>query len=115
MLFVISNTIDFTSFTGSKVNRCPTIRILDGRKVKLVERKKAAELFSGEDGIKLLQELGKKSIVHEDEIVKKKLPTPYQQPSAEEIKRIKLKIQNAKTLTEIQQLEQQLQGGIVDF
>lgn len=95
--------------------RCPSIRILDGRRVRESERNKAAQLFSGPQGMELLEELGKKSVVNEEEIVKKKRPTPYQQPSEDEKKRIKLAIKNAKTLNEIAQLEQQLAGGVVEF
>ena len=112
---LISSITDCTLSTGTvELNSCPSIRILDGRKVKESERKKAMQLFSGPQGMELLAELGKKSVVNEEDIAKKR-PTPYQQPSEEEKKRIKLAIKNAKTLNEIAQLEQQLAGGVVEF
>jgi U2 small nuclear ribonucleoprotein A' len=96
------------------IHKCPSIRILDFRRVTEVERKRSRELFNNEQGLVLLQELSKKAVVNDDEILKKKA-TPYQQPSSLEQKRIRDAIKNAKTLQEIAMLEQQLAGGIVHF
>jgi U2 small nuclear ribonucleoprotein A' len=95
------------------IHKIPSVRILDFRKVTPMERKQVRELFKG-DGLKLLEELGKKSVVNEKEILKKKA-TPYMQQSQADQKKIREAIKNAKTLNEIQILEQQLAGGVVNF
>lgn len=95
------------------IHKIPSVRILDFRKVSAMERKQVRELFKG-DGLNLLQELGKKSVVNDEEILKKKA-TPYMQPNQSEQNRIREAIKNAKTLNEIAILEQQLAGGVVNF
>ncbi|KAF2121117.1 U2 small nuclear ribonucleoprotein A [Lophiotrema nucula] len=95
--------------------RIPSVRFLDFAKVTTVERRKAEELFgSAEEPTELAtQIMGVKSkgfavptyANGEGEKVKERIWT------AEETKKMKLAIQNAKTFAEVTRLEKALQEG----
>lgn len=100
------------------LHRCPKLRILDFKRVKesvcfglQQERIEAHKLFSGEAGLKLADKLSAKSKTFDPDqpIVKKTQP----QMSKEEQARIRQAIKEAKTLSEIAHLEQQLSGGLM--
>jgi U2 small nuclear ribonucleoprotein A' len=74
------------------------------------------ELFSGEDGLALAHNLSAQATrtfdPEEGMLAEKKKPT-YAPPSKEEQARIRQAIKEAKTLSEIAHLEQQLAGGVI--
>jgi len=91
------------------INRCPSLRMLDFKKVKLVEREEAKKLFNSEQGKELQKTLVK---TFEPGEMPKKEARPYQGPSPEEAEKIKEMIKNATTLEEITLLENKLKSGI---
>ncbi|KAI9098891.1 leucine-rich repeat-domain-containing protein [Phlyctochytrium arcticum] len=103
------------------IHRCPSVRILDFRKVKEKERMEAAKLFSGEEGLKLAASISAKAAAAQSqqrtfepgELGAKKTARPYQGPSPEEAARIREAIKNAKTLDEVTRLEKLLTSGQV--
>lgn len=111
-LSLVDNLIyNFKYYRLFVIHKIPSVRVLDFQKVTEKERKAALELFSGEEGIKLLDRLLTKTSTVEDTVKK----TVFNLPSEEEKIKIKEAIKNAKTLNEIAKLEQQLAGGQVDF
>ncbi|KAI8804265.1 leucine-rich repeat-domain-containing protein [Cladochytrium replicatum] len=98
------------------IRKCPSVRVLDFRRVRQKERLEAAKLFSGSEGTRLEKSLsGQKSRAKTFEVGEpsKKVAKPYQGPSREEAEKIKRAIENAKSLDEVARLERQLRGGVV--
>ncbi|KAI8899438.1 leucine-rich repeat-domain-containing protein [Globomyces pollinis-pini] len=102
------------------IHRCPKLRVLDFKKVKESERKEALELFSGEEGTKLVNSLSAQGMngntFDPDTDLKlglKKVSSIYKAPSKEHQDKIREAIKNAKSLQEIQRLEQSLSSGII--
>ncbi|KAJ3176166.1 U2 small nuclear ribonucleoprotein A', partial [Irineochytrium annulatum] len=96
------------------INRCPTLRVLDFRKVKDKERQEAKALFSGESGTQLAAALASATSSGADtNHTAKKLKTSHQPPgpTPEEAARIREAIKGATTLEEIERLKRQLEGG----
>ncbi|OUM56474.1 hypothetical protein PIROE2DRAFT_49426, partial [Piromyces sp. E2] len=91
------------------INRCPSLRMLDFKKVKAIEREEAKQLFNSEQGKELQKSLVK---TFEPGEMPKKEARPYQGPSPEEAEKIKEMIKNATTLEEITLLEKKLKNGI---
>ncbi|ORX59879.1 U2 snRNP-specific A [Piromyces finnis] len=91
------------------INRCPSLRLLDFKKVKAIEREEAKKLFNSEQGKELQKTLVK---TFEPGEMPKKEARPYQGPSPEEAEKIKEMIRNATTLEEITLLEKRLKSGI---
>uniref|UniRef100_A0AC35GMJ1 U2 small nuclear ribonucleoprotein A n=1 Tax=Panagrolaimus sp. PS1159 TaxID=55785 RepID=A0AC35GMJ1_9BILA len=87
-----------------------SVRVLDFRRVKLAERQAADKLFKGKKGASLRAKIGKKSdrlpeeIEAEQGIKKNNLPP-------EEAERIRAAVVNAKSLEEIEMLNQMLATG----
>uniref|UniRef100_A0A915CLL1 Probable U2 small nuclear ribonucleoprotein A' n=1 Tax=Ditylenchus dipsaci TaxID=166011 RepID=A0A915CLL1_9BILA len=88
-----------------------TVRVLDFRRIKDEERKVAKKLFKGSSGAKLREEVVKLS---------KAMPTDEDRTaqiktrSAEEQAKIKAMIKNARTLTEVENLQSMLQSGHIN-
>ncbi|KAJ3122634.1 U2 small nuclear ribonucleoprotein A' [Nowakowskiella sp. JEL0407] len=99
------------------IHRCPNVRIVDFRRVKLKERHEAAKLFSGVAGRKLEASYAASTTELHNEFEVNNLPknaqTPYQGPTPEQAAKIKEAIAKAKTLDEVTRLEAQLRGGVV--
>ncbi|ESO92360.1 hypothetical protein LOTGIDRAFT_120927 [Lottia gigantea] len=95
------------------IHKVPQIRVLDFQRIKLKERQAATKLFKGKKGQQLVQELGKRSKTF---TVIDKLPDKRgvsNGPSKEEIESIKKAIANAKSLDEVERLNQMLKSGQV--
>ncbi|KAE9550485.1 hypothetical protein FO519_006304 [Halicephalobus sp. NKZ332] len=92
------------------IYKLKSVRVLDYKRVKLAERQAADKLFKGKKGAALREKVGKRSdrLPEEDEAEKaaavKQLPT-------EEQERIKEAIKNAKSLQEVEVLQQMLSSG----
>ncbi|TMS33213.1 hypothetical protein L596_000976 [Steinernema carpocapsae] len=92
------------------INKLPTVRVLDFKRVKEAERDSAKMLFKGKKGKKLKSDLGLKTLVltEGDEVaaaVKKVRP--------EDVAKIQEAIKNAKSLQEVEELQEMLQSGKV--
>lgn len=97
------------------VHKVPQIKLLDFRKVRQREREQAAALFKGKKGQQLVKDLGKRSRTFVPGAVlpgggEKKVPTG---PSPEDVAAIKNAIANARTLEEVERLNQILKTGQV--
>lgn len=88
----------------------PKLRLLDFQKVKESEREEALELFGGQKGDSLQQEVVK---VSQASAPVEKAPTMADAEVLRQTAAIKAAIQNATSLEEVQRLEQQLKAGIV--
>ncbi|KAG4101463.1 U2 small nuclear ribonucleoprotein a [Neocallimastix lanati (nom. inval.)] len=91
------------------INRCPSLRMLDFKKVRAIEKDEAKKLFNSEQGKELRKTLVK---TFEPGEMPKKEARPYQGPSPEEAEKIKEMIKNATSLEEITLLEKKLKNGI---
>ncbi|KAJ3330968.1 U2 small nuclear ribonucleoprotein A', partial [Blyttiomyces sp. JEL0837] len=102
------------------IHRCPSVRVLDFKKVKDTERAESKKLFSGSEGSQLANSLssnkGSMDVSGSDDastLSAKKGPKPAQGPTPEEAARIREAIANASTLEEVARLKRQLEGGAV--
>ncbi|XP_071839126.1 U2 small nuclear ribonucleoprotein A'-like isoform X2 [Apostichopus japonicus] len=95
------------------VHKLPQLKLLDFRKIRQKEREAAAQLFKGKKGAQLAKDIGKRSktFVPGAEIPGEK-PTPTG-PTPEDIAAIKKAITNAKSLEEVERLNQILRTGQV--
>ncbi|KAJ3187749.1 U2 small nuclear ribonucleoprotein [Gaertneriomyces sp. JEL0708] len=96
------------------IYRCPTVRILDFRRVREKERVEAKKLFSGVEGQKLATSLSSQKSnakTFEPGEPSKKAAKAYQGPTPEEAAKIREAIKNAKTLDETVRLQKQLEAG----
>jgi len=94
------------------IKMIPSLRVLDYKKIKMDEREHANALFSGEDGQLLEKKLGKANV---REFTPGNLgDTPAYKPTPEQIAAVKLKIQNARSVEEISQLERALRSGKIE-
>ncbi|KAJ8040925.1 U2 small nuclear ribonucleoprotein A' [Holothuria leucospilota] len=93
------------------IHKIPQIKLLDFRKVRQKEREASAQLFKGKKGQQLAKDLGKKSrtFVPGAEIPGEKPTTSG--PTAEDIAAIKKAITEAKSLEEVERLNQILRSG----
>lgn len=96
------------------IHRIPSLRLLDFKKIKMKEREEASKLFSGEEGRKLASEIGVRSKtftpgagINKNGVGNRKPLTP------EEVEAIKQAISKAKTLEEIERLNQLLKSGFI--
>lgn len=82
----------------------PTLRFIDFRRVRNVEREEAMRLFKGSKGARLREtiENGPRS---EDKVKK---------PNTDHIEKVKAAIASARTLEEVSRLENALRSGGVD-
>jgi len=90
------------------IHKLPKLRLLDFRKVKLRERQEAHELFKGKKGKQLEKEIGIKSTFTS---TKEQTKPSNKQLTAQEIQAIQSAISNAKTIEEIERLNQILKSG----
>jgi U2 small nuclear ribonucleoprotein A' len=98
------------------INKLPTVRILDFRKVKLREREEAEKLFKGKKGKALVAEIEKQKtsvfVPGEAPISESNGQTAKQaQRTPAEVEAIKAAIAKATTFEEIERLKQQLTSG----
>jgi U2 small nuclear ribonucleoprotein A' len=106
------------------IHLIPQLKLLDFQKVKDEERRQSEALFEGEQGAALLKEIeagAKGADKGDDEETNgsssngrgshSNRSSRSTGPSKEEVARIKLAIANAKTLEEVNALEEQLKGG----
>ncbi|EGF77031.1 hypothetical protein BATDEDRAFT_20988 [Batrachochytrium dendrobatidis JAM81] len=106
------------------VHRCPSVRVLDFRRVREQERLEAAALFSGEKGANLLLSLSAPlSVTTKESKVKtfepgENLPASLSAPrslgalSLEEADRLRTALSEATSLEEIAYLERLLKGKV---
>jgi len=87
-----------------------SVRVLDYKRVKLAERQAADKLFKGKKGAALREKVGKRSDRLPEEEEAEKAATARQLP-IEEQERIKEAIKNAKSLQEVEALQQILSSG----
>lgn len=94
------------------IHRIPSLKLLDFKKIKQMERDKANQMFSGENGRKLANEIGvrSKTFVPGENIPQNNGRKPL---TAEEADAIKQAISKAKTLEEIERLNQMLKSGFI--
>ncbi|KAK6188950.1 hypothetical protein SNE40_005021 [Patella caerulea] len=95
------------------IHKIPQIRVLDFQRIKMKERQAAAKLFKGKKGQQLAQDLGKRSKTF---VPGEKLPEKRNAPSGptkDEMDAIKKAIANAKSLDEVERLNQMLKSGQV--
>ncbi|KAL5016245.1 hypothetical protein ScPMuIL_005834 [Solemya velum] len=91
------------------INKVPSLRVLDFQRIKQKEREAAAKLFKGKKGQQLAQDIGKRSKTFTPG---EKLPVKRAAgPTKEEIDAIKQAIANAKTLEEVERLNNMLKTG----
>lgn len=91
------------------IHKIPQLRLLDFQRVKQKEREMAAKLFKGKKGQQLAQDIGKRSKTFvPGEKLPEKRPTG---PSKEDVAAIKAAIANAKTLEEVERLNNMLKSG----
>ncbi|KHN87298.1 putative U2 small nuclear ribonucleoprotein A' [Toxocara canis] len=91
------------------IYKVPSVRVLDFKRVRLVERQQAATLFKGKKGQRVREQLVKKSTpMAEDAHVE----TPKAVHS-EDAKKIQEAIASASTLAEVEHLQSILQSGRV--
>jgi len=97
------------------IHRLPHLRLLDFKKIKLKEREEAAKLFAGESGKKLATEIGVKSktFTPGEELAAQQQQQHKRLLSAEEVDRIKVAITKARTLEEIERLQEILKSGSI--
>ncbi|KAI8610369.1 leucine-rich repeat-domain-containing protein [Chytriomyces sp. MP71] len=98
--------------------KCPSVRVLDFRRVKDAEREAANALFSGsKQANALASETASKTSTFTpgDGIpaATKQVVKPHMGPSPEEAARIKAAIDSAGSLEEVARLKRQLEGGSV--
>lgn len=94
------------------INRLPALRLLDFKKVTAKEREEAKKLFSGVGGRKLEQDIGIKSKTFSvQDPLKVGSALDKRKLSAQEMDLIRMAITRARTLQDVQRLEQILQSG----
>ncbi|KAI8610228.1 small nuclear ribonucleoprotein polypeptide A [Chytriomyces sp. MP71] len=98
--------------------KCPSVRVLDFRRVKNAEREVAKALFSGSKQAKALASETASvtsTFTPGDGIpaAAKQVVKPHTGPSPEEAARIKAAIESAGSLEEVARLKRQLEGGSV--
>ncbi|KAI2810751.1 U2 small nuclear ribonucleoprotein A' [Blomia tropicalis] len=98
------------------IHLLPSLRLLDFKKIKMKEREEAEQLFGGESGKQLATEVGVKSKTF---VPGGDLPNQNQQQSnrkqlsSSEVDAIKMAITKAKTLEEIERLNESLKNGAI--
>ncbi|XP_077981040.1 U2 small nuclear ribonucleoprotein A'-like [Glandiceps talaboti] len=94
------------------INKLPQLRLLDFQKIKLREREQAKKLFKGQKGQQLANDLGTRSKTF---VPGAGLAAGDKKggPSAEDVAAIREAIANAKTLEEVERLNQMLRTGQV--
>ncbi|XP_046550264.1 U2 small nuclear ribonucleoprotein A'-like [Haliotis rubra] len=99
------------------IHKCPQLRVLDFQRIKLKERELAAKTFKGKKGQQLVSDIGKRSktFVPGEKLPEKRAAAASLStgPSREEIESIKRAIASAKTLEEVERLNQMLKTGQV--
>lgn len=94
------------------INKLPTVRILDFRKVKLREREEANKMFKGKKGKALAEEIAQKSQTF---VPGERLDSngSVQRPkrTEAEVEAIRAAIAKATTIEEVERLKQQLEAG----
>jgi len=100
-----------TNYRLYVIFKLKTVRVLDYRRVKKSEREAANKMFSGSKGDKLLKEIANTFVPggELDDLQKRK---EKEMPAADREK-IKAAILQAKTLEEVEMLQQQLQAGVI--
>ncbi|XP_045159176.1 U2 small nuclear ribonucleoprotein A'-like [Mercenaria mercenaria] len=91
------------------LHKVPTIRVLDFQRVKQKERDASVKMFKGKKGQALATDIGKKSktFVPGEHLPEKRVDGP----SKEDVAAIKAAIANAKTLEEVERLNNMLKTG----
>uniref|UniRef100_A0AC34RM07 U2 small nuclear ribonucleoprotein A n=1 Tax=Panagrolaimus sp. JU765 TaxID=591449 RepID=A0AC34RM07_9BILA len=92
------------------IYKLKSVRVLDYKRIKLVERQAADKLFKGKKGAALREKVGKKSNLLPEEDDAEKAAAVKQLPT-EEQERIREAIRNAKSLQEVEYLESMLKSG----
>ncbi|XP_076085970.1 U2 small nuclear ribonucleoprotein A'-like [Mytilus galloprovincialis] len=89
------------------VFKIPQLRVLDFQRIKQKEREAATKMFKGRKGQERAQDIGKRSktFVPGEKLVERT------GPSKEDVELIKNAIANAKTLDEVERLNQMLKTG----
>lgn len=89
------------------VYKIPQLRVLDFQRIKQKEREAASKMFKGKKGQERAQDIGKRSktFVPGEKLVERT------GPSKEDVELIKNAIANAKTLEEVERLNQMLKSG----
>ncbi|UYV81118.1 SNRPA1 [Cordylochernes scorpioides] len=93
------------------IHKLPQVLCLDFRKVKMKEREAAAQLFKGKKGKQLEKELSKKSKTFVPGGPTGDTNSTAGRPSAADVEAIKAAISKAKTLEEVERLNQMLKSG----
>ncbi|EFX71324.1 hypothetical protein DAPPUDRAFT_60299 [Daphnia pulex] len=91
------------------INKLPSLRVLDFRKVKLKEREAARDLFKSKKGKVLAKEIAQKSKFLSAEAGNK---APIGK-NTNEARAIREAVANASTLEEVERLNQMLRAGVV--
>ena len=96
------------------INKLPSVRILDFRKVKLHEREEANKMFKGKKGKALAEEIGQKtSTFVPGEGLETNGSVPKRKRTAAEVEAIRAAIVKATTIEEVERLKQQLAAGLI--
>jgi U2 small nuclear ribonucleoprotein A' len=97
------------------INKIPTIRLLDFRRVRLSEREEAKRLFKGSKGKELEKQIGVKSnkFTPGEPLGTKGQEITRAGHTAQDVESIKAAISKAQTLEEIERLNQLLKAGFV--
>ncbi|XP_034312721.1 U2 small nuclear ribonucleoprotein A'-like [Crassostrea angulata] len=92
------------------VHKIPQLRVLDFQRIRQKEREAAAKMFKGKKGQALASDIGKRSKTF---VPGEKIPEKKTGPSKEDIELIKMAIAKAKTLNEVERLNQMLKTGVI--
>ncbi|KAK3091945.1 hypothetical protein FSP39_023896 [Pinctada imbricata] len=92
------------------IHKVPQLRVLDFQRIRQKEREAAGKLFRGKKGTALAADIGKRSKTFTPG---EKLPDKPSGPSKEDINLIKAAITKAKTLDEVERLNQMLKTGVI--
>lgn len=96
------------------IYKIPQLRVLDFRRIRQSERQSAKEAFKGKAGRALREEIVKKTKnFNVGEVVETKQANGQQRHTQDEILAIRQAIEEAKSLEEVDKLQQQLQAGQV--
>lgn len=91
------------------IHKMPQLRVLDFQRIKQKDREAAAKMFKGKKGQALAADLGKRSKTF---VPGEKLPEKrHEGPTKEDVAAIKAAIANAKTLEEVERLNNMLKTG----
>nr|XP_006817741.1 PREDICTED: U2 small nuclear ribonucleoprotein A'-like [Saccoglossus kowalevskii] len=90
------------------ISKLPQLKLLDFQKIRMKEREQARKVFKGQKGHQLAKDIGKKSqtFIPGAGLVEKKTG-----PSVDDVAAIREAIANAKTLEEVERLNQMLRTG----